>query len=522
MKYVGLLLAFILMCSVLFAQADAPKEQPKDKPQAVPQESSKDKPAPEQPKEQPKEEPKAEPQKKAEGLQWLSNLEEALKVAKEKGLKVVLLLTNPERCQPCRMLVAQTFPKKEVQDFLRGFVLVKLDAWGAGQKEAQKFNIKGIPTTIMLDPEGKEIGRVGGFRGPEDYLSALTELRDADLNIAEGQKKIKEDPANPAAYLQLAKGHLAKGNRDEAQKALEKAVEVDTKNEKGLAGEAYEKLAAFYADSQRFDKAIDTAEKLGKLDPENKSGLALKSAELIMDFYIRLKNEKKVVECVDKIVELDPKNEKGSAGEAYEGLVYFFARAHMLEKAIEAAQKMATLDPENKSGLALTSAELLMRLYSSMRNEEKWVEYAKKVIELDPANKADKGLRQATELGMYYARKGDAENMKECIETIKRMDPNDEKGYADQIELAQAAAPADKQEWDKAVANIKKFMETHKNSKSLPEAYWALGVCYYKGGRLNKTIETFDELIKKFPDSPEAIRAKQQVLPQLKKEAAGK
>lgn len=37
----------------------------------------------------------------------------------------------------------------------------------------QKFGVRGAPTTLLFDADGREIGRFVGFLGPAEYLSEL-------------------------------------------------------------------------------------------------------------------------------------------------------------------------------------------------------------------------------------------------------------------------------------------------------------------------------------------------------------
>ncbi len=52
------------------------------------------------------------------------------------------------------------------------FIPVRLE--GRGHMDlVQKFGVRGAPTTLLLDADGREIGRVVGFLGPAEYLSEL-------------------------------------------------------------------------------------------------------------------------------------------------------------------------------------------------------------------------------------------------------------------------------------------------------------------------------------------------------------
>lgn len=110
---------------------------------------------------------------------WLSSVEEGVEKAGARNAKIFLLLTNPERCPPCRMLDGQTLVDEEVKKFLRPFVLVKMDAWdnGKGSAEARKFNVRGIPTMVVLDSSGSELGRAVGYMAPNVFIERISAIR---------------------------------------------------------------------------------------------------------------------------------------------------------------------------------------------------------------------------------------------------------------------------------------------------------------------------------------------------------
>lgn len=112
-------------------------------------------------------------------LVWLSSIEEGIEKAGAEGRKIVVLFTNPQRCPPCRMLDEQTIVDDGVKKFLQSLVLVKMDAWdeGKGTAEAQRFNVRGIPTTVVLDSGGEELGRAVGYMPPNVFIDKLSSFR---------------------------------------------------------------------------------------------------------------------------------------------------------------------------------------------------------------------------------------------------------------------------------------------------------------------------------------------------------
>lgn len=61
-------------------------------------------------------------------------------------------------------------------DAADGVVCIKLD--GDKEKELVKqYKVEGYPTLIMLDADGKEVGRLVGYKGVKEMTAALKKLK---------------------------------------------------------------------------------------------------------------------------------------------------------------------------------------------------------------------------------------------------------------------------------------------------------------------------------------------------------
>jgi thioredoxin 1 len=75
-------------------------------------------------------------------------------------------------CGPCKMLKKQTFVDQEVVKFYNeNFINVSLDGEaGDGAVLAQKFQIPGYPTLLILDNTGNPLYATAGFLPPKEFL----------------------------------------------------------------------------------------------------------------------------------------------------------------------------------------------------------------------------------------------------------------------------------------------------------------------------------------------------------------
>ncbi|HPF37670.1 MAG TPA: thioredoxin family protein [Phycisphaerae bacterium] len=95
----------------------------------------------------------------------------AVKKAKENE-KIVLIDFYTTWCGPCKMLDRRTWPDANVQKWLaKHAVCIKVDA-EASREFAAKFKVRAYPTIIFVNPEGKVLDRIVGYRGPEAFIEA--------------------------------------------------------------------------------------------------------------------------------------------------------------------------------------------------------------------------------------------------------------------------------------------------------------------------------------------------------------
>jgi thioredoxin-related protein len=127
----------------------------------------------------------------AEG--WETDLDKAIEKAKAEKKSVLVEFTGSDWCPPCIAMRKNVFTKKEfIEAASKKFVLVELD-FPKGDKElaeknqplAEKYEIEGFPTVVLLDSEGKEFTRFVASQFPkvEDFLKHLdTALENKELD----------------------------------------------------------------------------------------------------------------------------------------------------------------------------------------------------------------------------------------------------------------------------------------------------------------------------------------------------
>lgn len=119
----------------------------------------------------------------AVAVSWGKDLPSALDRARSEG-KPVLVNFYADWCVWCKRLESTTFRDAEVSVLLRDRVVpVSLDVDGAGRELSGRYEVDGLPTILVLDADGREIGRIPGYMPPTGFLERVSQLIGAASTI---------------------------------------------------------------------------------------------------------------------------------------------------------------------------------------------------------------------------------------------------------------------------------------------------------------------------------------------------
>lgn len=109
-------------------------------------------------------------------LEWLTDLPKAQAKAKAEKKDVLINFTGSDWCGFCIKLQKEVFTTDEFKEFAtKNFVLVELDfprkkelsadLKAANKKLQDQYQVKGFPTLVLLDGDGKKVGQMVGYGG---------------------------------------------------------------------------------------------------------------------------------------------------------------------------------------------------------------------------------------------------------------------------------------------------------------------------------------------------------------------
>ena len=285
--------------------------------------------------------PKAAPKPRA--IQWRESYPKALEEA-ARAAKPILADFEADWCGWCKKLDRETFGNAEVIKLVEAFFIpVRIDT-DHQPKISAEFKVKGLPTILLLSPEGKELKRLSGFRPADKFLSELRQALKSAAALDELRKAVEKDPGDLDSVRAWARASFASGNPAAAEKILSDALRrkpmeaslllelADIKRSGGQANEARElykqilslgearagssfqeahlPLARLQLGGKQYKPALET---LSAYINRGKSGKGLPEAYFLRSYVHSVEDrDTEALKDLRKVLELDPDGEYGT------------------------------------------------------------------------------------------------------------------------------------------------------------------------------------------------------------------
>ncbi len=225
----------------------------------------------------------------AQEARWIQDFSKAKAQAKAENKHLLIDFTGSDWCGWCIKLDEEVFSQEPFQAAApKDFVLVKLDyprdeslvtAEIRAQNETlqQQYEIRGYPTILLTDAEGRPYARTGYEKGgPEKYLAMLAEMK-------------KHGDAFLAAMV-----------RADGKQGIERAVALD----EALAALDEEVVSSYH---------LATMEEIVKLDTDGKASLKAKYEAKVQELAMR-RDLNREAQALDEAI--SPMMEAGEADKA--------------------------------------------------------------------------------------------------------------------------------------------------------------------------------------------------------------
>lgn len=171
---------------------------------------------------------------KAQGVHFENlTLQEALAKAASEN-KLVFLDCYTSWCAPCKEMSNQEFPKKEAGDYFNPrFVNIKLDIEkGEGIEIAKKYQIKTVPTFLLLQPDGTVCHTIIGSAPIQTFIDKFRAYFGEETYLAQLDREYAEGNMDNIRLLEYAGALSAAKRRKDAGRVCDELYRRLSEKEK--------------------------------------------------------------------------------------------------------------------------------------------------------------------------------------------------------------------------------------------------------------------------------------------------
>jgi thioredoxin-like negative regulator of GroEL len=181
--------------------------------------------------------------------EWFDGSMKAAQQEAGKRQTVLVVSITAEWCPACHELERRFWNTRHGLRAGERYVLKLVDFDGIeGQKMVARYNVISIPTTIVLDSKGHELGRIVGFEKPRPFKDLLAHLSEStgDRGLQELETRHVKRPDDLQVALELGEALLTAGMQSQGMDVLEGVLEKDPKNKAGAFMDATRLLGRYF------------------------------------------------------------------------------------------------------------------------------------------------------------------------------------------------------------------------------------------------------------------------------------
>jgi len=181
--------------------------------------------------------PAAAPEAKpppASRMDWRTDLDAALKEAAASD-RLVLVYFRADWCQPCLLMETGTFARPGFEKYLaESFVPVKADDTAEPGAASKKYQVRAYPSLLFLSGTGEALHMVVG----PQTAPQLHAIMERVLGLVKGLAARKKAPNDLEANFAVGSAYVGLDHLRRAEPYLQRACELDPRNEHGRLSQA--------------------------------------------------------------------------------------------------------------------------------------------------------------------------------------------------------------------------------------------------------------------------------------------
>ncbi len=210
---------------------------------------------------------------------FLTSIDAAKAEAKKKD-HLIFVDLFADWCGWCHRMKRDVFPTEVFQNATKEMVLLRVDTedGAEGTDLARKYQIRRLPTFLILDSDGLVAGTLYGYSPAEKFTQRMIDAYSDYLTFRETLSRESSFSADYAKRLEIAEEFLRRGGVAQAQSRL-RALAGDSKAPESARDLSYYHLAASLLSAKDYVNARATLEKFFAVQT---SGDSLERARLMM------------------------------------------------------------------------------------------------------------------------------------------------------------------------------------------------------------------------------------------------
>ncbi|MCS4301253.1 thioredoxin family protein [Chryseobacterium sp. BIGb0232] len=142
----------------------------------------------------------------AQGIKFEEGNFASILAKAKKENKLVFVDAYASWCGPCKLMVKNIFPLKNVGDYYNShFINAKIDMEkGEGIDLAKKYNVKAFPTYLFIDGNGEAVHRTLGYVEEKDFIQFAMDAGDPNKRLTSLKQQFEKGEKDPAFLKNLA------------------------------------------------------------------------------------------------------------------------------------------------------------------------------------------------------------------------------------------------------------------------------------------------------------------------------
>ncbi len=259
---------------------------------------------------------------------------------------------------------------------------------GEGPDLQKKFEVRGFPTVVFVDPKTEEeLDRIVGYSPPEQYLKKVRSIL-SGKTFAGLRKKARANPDDLEAWCDYAEALEERGEGDELKEAWKKVAALDPGDRKGKESLAICALARMDAFKSRDPRPL--LEVARKYEGKPAAVEAHRYLVMVLGRSQKKEDRKTLLESYEYLISHGKRDAETLNNYAWD----LATHGESLEKALELAREALKESPK-AAHILDTAAECLFRL----GRKEEAVAMEKKALEAAAPAQKESFKKRIAEFG---------------------------------------------------------------------------------------------------------------------------